>query len=82
MSHHFEEKTPFSEDFESSSISSLTLNNIRKVFPGIPEEQVERAKRYKEDRKKFIKTLSPGLSEEEFILKVAAFSHQWWKVDE
>lgn len=46
------------------------------------EEEKFRARQYELAKSKFIKSLPVNLSEEEFKLKVAAFSHQWWKLEE
>lgn len=58
------------------------LDMVKKMFPGIPQEQIDRARQYKIARKNFLKTLSRALSESDRRHQTALFSHQWWKVDE
>lgn len=58
------------------------LDRSREVFPGIPQEQIERAKKYRMARIKFVKTLSAALSESDRRFQIALFSREFWKIDE
>jgi hypothetical protein len=74
ISPHFKKREP--------GPSRDNLDRIKDMFPGIPIEQIERAKQYREARKKFVKTLSPALSASDRQYQIAQFSHRWWKVEE
>lgn len=71
---HFKKREPGS--------SKDNLDKIKERFPGIPQEQIERAKQYRTARAKFVKTLSPALSESDRLFQIGQFSHRWWKIDE
>jgi hypothetical protein len=58
------------------------LDRIKMIFPGIPQEQIERAKKYKMTRIQFVKTLSPALSESDRLFQISLFSREYWKIDE